>query len=144
MQFHELKSKLKFKKPKRIGRGGKRGSYSGRGIKGQKSRSGRRVRPQLRDVLKKLPKKRGYGSYRISKKIAVVNLGDLERHFEKNSAISPSDLFERGLIRKIGGKIPAVKILGKGTLSKPLTLKGFSLSKSAREAVGKAGGAIVS
>ncbi|HEY4528139.1 MAG TPA: 50S ribosomal protein L15 [Candidatus Paceibacterota bacterium] len=144
MQFHELKSRLKPKKPRRIGRGGKRGSYSGRGIKGQKSRSGRRIRPQLRDVLKKLPKKRGYGAARISKKIAVVNLEDLERSFEKNSTVSPSSLFEKGLIRKIGGKIPAVKILGKGTLSKPLTLKGFSFSKSARAAIEKAGGTIVS
>ncbi|PIS13477.1 MAG: hypothetical protein COT67_01505 [Candidatus Tagabacteria bacterium CG09_land_8_20_14_0_10_41_14] len=60
MQLHQLKPSTKNKDKKRIGRGGKRGTYSGRGLKGQKSRAGRKLRPQLRDIIKRLPKKRGY------------------------------------------------------------------------------------
>ncbi|KPJ73361.1 50S ribosomal protein L15, partial [Parcubacteria bacterium DG_74_1] len=49
MQLHEIKPIHKLKKSKRIGRGGKRGTYSGRGIKGQKSRAGRRFKPVIRE-----------------------------------------------------------------------------------------------
>lgn len=60
MQLHELRPKHKLKKRKRIGRGGKRGTYSGRGVKGQKSRSGRRFAPVIRSLIKRYPKLRGY------------------------------------------------------------------------------------
>lgn len=59
MQIHELKPENKPKKKKRIGRGGKRGTYCGRGLKGQKSRAGRRIRPAVRDFVLKTPKLRG-------------------------------------------------------------------------------------
>ncbi|OGF76863.1 hypothetical protein A3C77_03610 [Candidatus Giovannonibacteria bacterium RIFCSPHIGHO2_02_FULL_45_13] len=59
MQAHNLQ-KSGHRKHKRIGRGGKRGSFSGRGIKGQKARAGRRIRPQIRDIIKKIHKRRGY------------------------------------------------------------------------------------
>ena len=58
MQVHELKPSNKPKKRRRIGRGGKRGNYSGRGSKGQKSRAGAKMRPQLREIINKFPKKR--------------------------------------------------------------------------------------
>src|SRR3989344_3053869 len=86
MQAHNL-LKSSNKKTKRIGRGGKRGSFSGRGIKGQKSRAGRRIRPQIRDIIKKIHKRRGYGRSRASAvnpskiKPAIVSLGDLEKKF---------------------------------------------------------------
>ena len=60
MQLHELKPIHKLKRKKRIGRGGKRGTYSGRGIKGQKARAGRRLKPVIRDLIKRYPKLRGY------------------------------------------------------------------------------------
>lgn len=60
MQLHELKPKHKRKKRKRVGRGGKRGTYSGRGIKGQKARAGRRLKPVIRELIKRYPKLRGY------------------------------------------------------------------------------------
>ena len=60
MQLHEIKPKHKLKKSKRVGRGGKRGTYCGKGIKGQKSRAGAKIRPELRDLVKKIPKVRGY------------------------------------------------------------------------------------
>lgn len=59
MQLHELQPKHKLKKQKRIGRGGKRGTYSGRGIKGQKSRAGRKLKPAIREFIKRYPKLRG-------------------------------------------------------------------------------------
>ena len=53
MLLRDLKPKTSKKSKKRIGRGGKRGTYSGRGIKGQKARAGHRIRPEIRDILKK-------------------------------------------------------------------------------------------
>ena len=73
MQIHQLQLKDRSKSKKRIGRGGKRGTYSGRGIKGQKSRAGAKVRPALRDIIKKIPKKRGYKFSLRKKKIIGVN-----------------------------------------------------------------------
>lgn len=60
MQLHELKPIHKRKKPKRIGRGGKRGTYSGRGVKGQKARAGRKLKPIIREIIKRYPKIRGH------------------------------------------------------------------------------------
>lgn len=60
MQFHQIQPSRRLKKKKRIGRGGKRGTYCGRGIKGQKARAGAKIRPQVRDLIKKIPKVRGY------------------------------------------------------------------------------------
>jgi len=59
MQLHQLQPANKNQKKKRIGRGGKRGTYSGRGVKGQKSRAGRHIRPAERDLIQRLPKLRG-------------------------------------------------------------------------------------
>ena len=52
MQLHQLKPSHKRKRPKRIGRGGKRGTYSGRGVKGQRSRAGRKFKPAIRELMK--------------------------------------------------------------------------------------------
>jgi large subunit ribosomal protein L15 len=60
MQLHQLKPIHKLKKRKRVGRGGKKGTYSGRGIKGQKARAGRRLKPAIRELIKRYPKLRGY------------------------------------------------------------------------------------
>ena len=60
MQLHEIKPIHKVKKPKRVGRGGKRGTYSGRGQKGQKSRAGHKMKPVVRELVKRYPKLRGY------------------------------------------------------------------------------------
>ena len=78
MQFHQLIQKTKFRKSRRVGRGGKRGTYSGRGIKGQKARAGAKIRPALRDILKKIPKLRGYKFKSFRQKPSVVNLEDIE------------------------------------------------------------------
>ena len=66
MQLHEIKPTHKLKTKKRVGRGGKKGTYSGRGVKGQKSRAGAKIRPEIRDLIKKMPKKRGYKNIKRS------------------------------------------------------------------------------
>ncbi len=74
MQLHQVKPIHKFKKPKRIGRGGKRGAYSGRGLKGQKSRSGRKFKPVIRDWIKRYPKLRGYKFKPFKQNPSLVNI----------------------------------------------------------------------
>ena len=135
MQLHELKPTHKTKKKKRVGRGGKRGTYSGRGVKGQKSRAGRGPRPALRDIIKKIPKKRGYRFKSIKKKPQVVNLKDLEKHFSIGEKITPEVLLEKGLIDKVKGKTPEVKILGQGKLTKKVTIEGCLMSKSVERTI---------
>ncbi len=141
MQLHTLHVP-KGKKAKRIGRGGKRGTYSGRGIKGQKARSGRRIRPQMRDTLKKIPKKRGYRFTAFRAKPFGINLEILERHYAAGETVSLATLLEKGLLKKQGGKMPAVKILGNGEITKKFTIEGCDMSAAAREKVEKAGGNI--
>src|SRR3989338_6673813 len=85
MQIHEVKPKLKKHAQKRVGRGGKRGTYSGRGIKGQKARAGHRIRPALRDVIKKIPKLRGYRMKISPKNTVGINLGAVNKDFLKNA-----------------------------------------------------------
>ena len=75
MQIHEFKSIIK--RTQRIGRSGKRGSYSGRGVKGQKSRSGHRIRPAERDLIIRLPKLRGFRNKPKFEVGEVFNLGKL-------------------------------------------------------------------
>ncbi len=142
MQLHQIKPIHKPKKPKRIGRGGKRGTYCGRGIKGQKARAGRKLKPIVREVLKKYPKLRGY-KFSAKKDYAILNLRDIERKFKKGEKVSPEILVKKRLIRKISGKIPKVKILAKGKISKPLIFENCFFSQKAKEKIEKAGGKIL-
>lgn len=132
MQLHQIKPSSKPKKKKRVGRGGKHGTYSGRGIKGQKSRAGRKMRPEIRDFIKKIPKKRGY-RFKARPKPQIVNLSDLEKHFETGETVSPETLLKKKLIDKVKGRIPKVKILGKGKLTKKLEFKNCKTSKSVKK-----------
>ena len=114
MQAHQLTQG--GKKARRIGRGGKRGSFSGRGIKGQKARAGRRIRPQIRDIIKKLHKRRGYGkSNRFNRgfKVKPITLlyGDLENKFSNGERITVKRLVEAGFLRARQSQ-GAVKLLG--------------------------------
>ncbi|MDO8589813.1 MAG: uL15 family ribosomal protein [bacterium] len=61
MQFHNLQARTKRKYSRQVGRGGTRGKTSGRGTKGQNARAGRKKRPELRDIIKRIPKLRGRG-----------------------------------------------------------------------------------
>jgi len=142
MELHELRPKYKRKKRKRVGRGGKRGTYAGRGIKGQKARAGRRLKPVIRELIKKYPKLRGYKFKPKKEILAIVNIEVLEKKFKTGEIVNPKTLLEKKIIRRIKGRIPKVKILAKGKLTKALTIEGCLVSKSAEEIIKKAGGTI--
>lgn len=131
IQLHQIKSKIKRKSKKRVGRGGKRGTFSGRGTKGQKARAGHRIRPQIRDTIKKFPKKRGYHFKSFGGKPAAVNLKDIERKFKDGDIVTPEKLRQTGLVKRFKGRLPKIKILGAGVLKKKLSFKGVSMSKGA-------------
>jgi len=137
MQIHQIKPKHKLKKRKRVGRGGKRGTYSGKGMKGQNSRAGKRLAPVVRELIKKYPKLRGYRTQNQKKDIAIINIGDLDKNFKESEIVNPQSLIKKKLIRRIKGKVPKVKILGKGELSKKLTIEKCQLSKTAEEKYAK-------
>ena len=142
MQLHELQPKHKNKTKKRIGRGGKKGTTSGKGAKGQKSRAGRKMVPIIRELIKRYPKLKGYRSFRVDDFTAVVNLDILEKHTKDGETINPENLIKKGIVNKIKGRSPKVKILGTGKLTKKLVIENCKLSKTAKEAIEKAGGSI--
>ncbi|PIP23536.1 MAG: 50S ribosomal protein L15 [Candidatus Nealsonbacteria bacterium CG23_combo_of_CG06-09_8_20_14_all_38_19] len=143
MQLHELKPTHKNKKPKRVGRGGKRGTYSGKGIKGQKARAGRRFKPMIRELIKRYPKLKGYKFKKLMLKPSIVNLEVLEKNFEDSDTITPEALLQKNLVRRIKGRAPQVKILGNKDIKKLLIVEGCLVSKSAKEKIEKAGGKII-
>lgn len=120
-----------MRKGRRIGRGGKRGTYSGRGIKGLGARAGGKMRPEERDIIKKIPKLRGYRFVVFRQKAVVVNFDTVAKHFKDGEVISPASLLARGLVRRAHGKTPAVKILGRGDVNKKLVFKDVQFSKKA-------------
>lgn len=142
MQIHQIKPLHKKRAKKRVGRGGKRGTYSGRGVKGQKARAGRKMPPIIRDIIKRYPKLRGYRYKGIKKLLVGVNLSVLEKKFEAGEIVEPEILIKKRIIRRISGKTPPVKILGAGEIKKPLTFKNCLVSKEARVKIEKAGGEI--
>ena len=142
MQLHTISKTHKGKRRKRVGRGGKRGTYSGKGIKGQKSRAGRRMRPEIRDIIKKLPKRRGYREPKLGTKPVAINIGVLDAVFSAGDTVSPQTLVKAGLMSARGSKRGGVKILGTGTLGKKLIISGCTVSKSAKDAIIKQGGSI--
>ena len=146
MQTHQLKPIHKPQKSQRKGRGGKKGTYSGRGIKGQSARAGRKMKPIIRELIKRYPKLRGYRfkSPNLSAKsqLAVLNLDILNKKFNAGDKVSPETLLEKKLIRRIEGKLPLVKILAKGEMTKALIFEKCLASKQAKEKIIKAGGKI--
>ena len=142
LELHNLKpSPGAKKKRKRIGRGlASTGSYSGRGGKGQRARSGGRNRLRLRgfrSIMLKLPKSRGFNS--LDGKMAVVNVGILSKHFVDGSTVTPKLILAKGLVKTI---VKGVKVLGEGEIKHRLVVKGCAVSKTAEEKIKKAGGEI--
>lgn len=142
MQIHEFQPLNKSKKKKRIGRGGKRGNYSGRGSKGQKSRAGAKMRPQLREIINKFPKLRGEGFKTFKDNIIIVHLEDIQRVFPQGGKISPQILEKAGLIKRSAHQKLRVKILVRGDLKNSYDIQNCFLSKKAEEAIIKAKGKI--
>lgn len=139
MQLHQLQPFHGLKNKKRIARGGKRGTYSGRGQKGQKSRAGAKIRPAERDLIIRIPKRRGFKNKPLGPKPVILNTEDLEKEFENNQIINKKILREKGLIKALGQR---VKILDRGELKKALEIDGLEVSKKAEEKIKAAGGKI--
>jgi large subunit ribosomal protein L15 len=96
----------------------------------------------IRELIKRYPKLRGYRQKTRERIEVEVNLSTLEKKFKSGEKITPKILIERRIIRKIKGRIPEVKILGKGELKKKLVIEDCKVSKGAREKIEKAGGTI--
>jgi len=139
MQLHQLKPTTKSRKRKRVGRGGKRGTYSGRGMKGQKSRAGHRIRPAERDLIQRLPKLRGFKFKSLKSKPVVINLSDLEKKL-KDNIINRQTLLEAGLVKKSDKQI---KILGEGEVKRAFQIEKLEISQNAKKKIEAAGGQVL-
>jgi len=149
MQSNTLKAKTPRITSARVGRGGKRGKTSGRGTKGQNARAGRKKRPEMRDLVKKLPKRRGYGKNRSrtvrvnQREYTAINLSALDAAFEAGATVTPTTLNRAGLLGSRGGRIVPVKILGTGSITKALSVSKCATSASAKAAIEAAGGSVL-
>lgn len=151
MQLFELKKTRHSKKAKRVGRGGKRGTFSGRGSKGQKARAsglGTDFRGGNRPLWKLFPKRRGaskkteikHRTFRVKNlKPVAINLEKIDKIFSDGDTINPNTLAEKKLI---GSAKQKVKILGQGNLSKKFVFVGVAVSVSAREKILQSGAEI--
>lgn len=144
MQQHDLRPPKGAKKSRRrVGRGDGSGfgSFSGRGMKGQNSRTGGGVRPSFEGgqlpLSKKLPKIRGFTNI-FRTRYSVVNVESLAA-FPSESEVTPQALNEAGILKNL--KYP-VKILGRGELNVPLVVSAHKFSTSARRQIEAAGGSV--
>lgn len=145
LTLHTIKPARGAKKHRKtIGRGGKRGTYSGKGMKGQRARSGVSglKRLGMRQLMERTPKLRGFKSRQI--KPEVLNLSVLSDKFSATSKemikINPEDLFKQGLISTVK---KGVKILGDGEVKIKLEISGCAVSQTAKEKIEKAGGKVI-
>src|ERR1700721_2414994 len=118
------------------------GKTSGKGHKGQKARSGGSIRLGFEGgqmpLIRRLPK-RGFNNAAFKTSYALVNLGDLEQ-FEEGAHVTEQLLREKGLVN---GRFDGLKILGRGELTKKLTVEADKFSETARQGIEKAGGSVV-
>lgn len=145
MNIHELSpAPNSTKRAKRVGRGvgSGLGKTSGRGQKGQNSRSGGGVRVGFEGgqmpLIRRLPR-RGFNNYEFKKQYSIVNVCDLDK-LEDGTVVDINLLKEKGIVRKI--EKFGLKVLGNGELSKKLTVKAAVFTKTAQEKIEKAGGKI--
>jgi large subunit ribosomal protein L15 len=144
MQMHNLKPKTPPYKSTQVGRGGKRGKTSGRGGKGQSARAGNKIRPEIRDAIKKLPKLRGRGknsNLSIQTKPIGINLSLLSM-FKSGDKVTPKTLVDKGVIATYKGRYPGVKILSMGDISVKLNFSDCTVSTDAKKKIEAAGGTV--
>jgi large subunit ribosomal protein L15 len=145
MRLHELKTRPGSKhRVKRLGCGESsgHGKTSGKGHKGQKARSGGSIRLGFEGgqmpLIRRLPK-RGFNNAQFKTSYGLVNLVDLEQ-FEDGAHVTEQLLREKGLVN---GKFDGLKVLGRGQLTKKLTVEAEKFSETARLGIEKAGGTVV-
>lgn len=140
MQLHHLKLSSK-KNKKRVGRGGKRGTYSGRGQKGQKSRAGRKIRPAVRDLILRLPKKRGFKNKPKHPKLLALKLEKLISKIKPLVEEGREVVVDKDVLKQVGLISPRyrgkIKIVGGVKPDFPIIFKGLELSKSVEKNVKK-------
>ncbi len=131
------------KNRKRVGRGdgSGHGTYCGRGVKGQKSRSGfsrkRGFEGGQLPLIKRLPRKRGFTNI-FKTEYSLVNIEELNR-FEAGSEVTPDSLVEAGVVKSLRHPI---KILARGDLGHPLSVKANRFSAAAKAKIEAAGGTV--
>ena len=131
------------KKRKRIGRGdgSGHGGTSTKGHKGQNARSGGRVRPGFEGgqmpLSRRLPKRGFRNPFR--RDIVIINIDQLKR-FPEGSVIDRDALLEAGLVNRIGD---GIKVLGKGNIEYPISVKVDMISRGAKDKIEAAGGSVV-
>jgi len=129
---------------KRVGRGGKRGTHSGRGKEGQKSRTGSssEIKPFFEGgqmpLVRRLPR-RGFVN-RFRKERCIIGMHLLEEKFQNGDVVNRESLCEKGLLKNSDDR--EIKILDSGTLTKKLTVEVDAVSASAGETIQKAGGSL--
>ncbi len=145
MRLHDLQPRPGAKKRrKRVGCGESsgHGKTSGKGHKGQKARSGGSIRPTFEGgqmpLFRRLPK-RGFNQAAFRDAIGTINLDDLERAFSAGDEVNEKSLRAAGLVR---GKLDAIKLLGRGELTKKLTVVVDAASASAKTKLEAAGGSL--
>ena len=145
MMEHEISSPKGARRArKRVGRGDAAGggSYAGRGMKGQKSRSGPGLRPGFEGgqmpLIKGLPMKRGFNN-RYKTYYALVDLDTLQERFEANTQVTPELLHQLGIVRRT--RLP-VKVVGDGELQQSLAVAAHKFTASARAKIEAAGGTV--
>lgn len=138
MQLNDLKPTGIRKSQKRVGRGGKRGTTSGHGQKGQKSRAGHRIRPAERDLLMRLPKLRGIKNKPKRPNALLFTVGGLTKIFPEG-VVSKKVIVEKGLAE---GTHIRIKILSGGEIKKAISVEGVEISKGAKAKIEKAGGTV--
>lgn len=146
MRLHTLKPNPGAKHRRKrlgIGESSGKGKTSGKGHKGQKARSGGSVRPGFEGgqmpLYRRLPK-RGFNNAAFKTVYGVVNLDSLEKTFSNGDTVSEESLRKAGLVK---GRFDGVKILGRGEVTKPLTIQVDEVSATAREKIEKAGGKVI-
>lgn len=143
MRIHDLRAPMGAKKkPKRVGRG--KGSGHGgtatRGHKGQKARAGGNISPRFEGgqmpLVRRIPK-RGFNNARFAREYQYVNIVTLDEKFGENETVTPEQMYQAGIIEDL--QTP-VKILAKGDITKPLTVKAHKFSANAKSKIESAGG----
>jgi len=145
MEKFTLKRAHPNKTSTQVGRGGTRGKTSGRGGKGQTARAGNKRRPALRDAIKKIPKLRGRGvnSFKSFQPIAsIITLTRIDAIVSQGAVLTRTLAVELGLVSKKAGKIPTIKILATGKITKKITVEGIPTSASAKAAIEAVGGTV--
>lgn len=135
MQFHNLKRNKTNRKAKQVGRGGARGKTSGRGTKGQNARAGRKKRPEMRDIIKRLPKLRGRGKNSLKTRFndaVIVKLSVIEEKFKIGEKVNPKNLIEKGMLKTRNGRMPIVKILADKEIKKSFVFENVKMSEKVK------------